>query len=141
MGTLANFNSWDMFAGKTVEVVSKPIYLNHGITSAMLWLGGFVVVPWAEELVFRVLLFYVLLRPVGKWPAVLISSALFSLGHQNQWTEFGWPVGFMLFFFGLLASFIYLRTGRLQWPVIFHAIWCMHHGLFLFAIPSLKAIV
>ncbi len=73
--------------------------------------GG--VIPVTEELVFRRFLFGIL-RPLGMWPALVVTSLLFSLLHNFLY-------GFLsLWMMGAVFQWIYLRTGNLAASVAAH---------------------
>ncbi len=84
---------------------------------------GFVLAPIAEELLFRGALFLLLLRLVGKWPAVLLVSLGFAGAHQIGFSSVNW---FMLAghtVTGVALCVVLLRTHRLRWCILMHAIW------------------
>ena len=71
--------------------------------------------PFAEELFFRGFLLAALVPAVGKVGAVVISSAIFAVGHLTLGTMV--PI----FVTGLLLSWLYLRTRSLWPPIAAHA--------------------
>lgn len=74
-----------------------------------------ILAPILEELVFRKILCEKLL-PLGEGYAILISAAAFGLIHGNFY-QFAY--GFLL---GALFAFIYVKTGKLRYSIILHAI-------------------
>jgi hypothetical protein len=59
--------------------------------AALTWVGIFVFVAVPEELFFRAWVQNLLERRVGRWPALVIASALFGLSHFNKRSEhFNW---------------------------------------------------
>lgn len=66
-----------------------------------------------EELLFRGLILHALL-PFGKWKAVLISSALFSLFHLSP------AQTVYQFIFGIVLALVYLRTKNMLVPMLLH---------------------
>jgi membrane protease YdiL (CAAX protease family) len=88
-----------------------------GLTFAVTLLGAGLLVPLAEELYFRGLLHRWLRSRFSFWPRVLLSSALFGLGHFDS------PgIVASTFFLGLLCA-ITLERGRSLWlPVAIHAV-------------------
>ncbi|MCL2587726.1 MAG: CPBP family intramembrane metalloprotease [Firmicutes bacterium] len=66
-----------------------------------------------EELLFRGLILHALL-PFGKWKAVLISSALFSLFHLSP------AQTVYQFIFGIVLALVYLRTKNMLIPMLLH---------------------
>ncbi|HEX2489612.1 MAG TPA: CPBP family intramembrane glutamic endopeptidase [Blastocatellia bacterium] len=69
--------------------------------------------PFAEEYLFRGLLFRALDREWGGWRAVAASAALFAIYHPPM----AWlPVGLL----GIVGAMLFKNTGRLAPAVIFH---------------------
>ncbi|GAB4217260.1 MAG: hypothetical protein OHK0022_59330 [Roseiflexaceae bacterium] len=79
---------------------------------AMLICGG-VIVPIAEELLFRGVL-YNWLRSRGFWLAALVSSALFGLVHGHL------TIGIIAFVLGLVCAWVYERSRSLWAPIAVH---------------------
>ena len=74
-----------------------------------------LVIPAAEELFFRRLLFGAL-RPLGVFPALFLTAAIFGALH---WFIYGiW----VLTFFGIVLQWIYLRTGNLAAGILAHSV-------------------
>ncbi len=69
--------------------------------------------PVMEELLFRHVITRRLL-PYGEKTAVLLSGLFFGLAHGNFYQLFYSTA------IGMLFSFIYVRTGRLLYPILFH---------------------
>ena len=84
---------------------STPFWAN------LLFCGIFA--PVAEEIVYRKLVID-RLRPLGDLSAVMISGLLFGLIHGNL-SQF-----FYAALFGIVAGFVYVRTGKLRYTVILH---------------------
>jgi membrane protease YdiL (CAAX protease family) len=99
---------------------------------------GFVVVAFSEELVARGYILQNLAAAWGTPAAVIISSALFALGHFfNPGASLVSTAG--LFFAGLLLAAGYLATGRLWLPVGLHLSWNFFQGpLFGFPVSGMK---
>ena len=74
-----------------------------------------VLAPLLEELIFRKLLLDRTAR-YGEKLGVLMSGLLFGLQHQNLYQFF------YAFALGCLFAYVYIRTGRVRYTVIFHAI-------------------
>ncbi|TWT25321.1 CPBP family intramembrane glutamic endopeptidase [Planomicrobium sp. CPCC 101110] len=72
-----------------------------------------VVGPIAEEFIFRGVLLKRIIVKTTMWSGVIISSLIFGMLHADI-------VG--AFLFGVLASLLYLRTGNLLVPILFHAV-------------------
>ena len=74
-----------------------------------------ICAPVVEELVFRKLLLD-RIREYGEGTAILISGLTFGLFHGNLFQFF------YAFGLGALFAYVYLRTGRLRYPIILHVI-------------------
>ena len=75
-----------------------------------------VFAPFAEEYLFRGLLFRALDREWGGWRALLASAAFFAIYHPPlSWL----PVGLL----GVANAFIFKKTGRLAPAVILHMVY------------------
>jgi membrane protease YdiL (CAAX protease family) len=72
--------------------------------------------PFAEEYLFRGLLFRALDREWGGWRAVIGSAAFFAIYHP----PFAWPLVFSL---GVANAVIFKKTGRLAPAVALHMIY------------------
>lgn len=83
-------------------------------------IGAVILAPLMEEPVFRGLLQTCLLNLFGsrRWPALLITAALFSITHY--WVV-PWQNLVPLFVLGLVFGYVYERTGSLLTPVLVHA--------------------
>jgi membrane protease YdiL (CAAX protease family) len=72
--------------------------------------------PFAEEYLFRGLLFRALDREWGGWHAVAGSAAFFAIYHQ----PFAWlPVGLL----GVANALLFKKTGRLAPAVVLHMVY------------------
>lgn len=69
--------------------------------------------PFAEEYLFRGLLFRALDREWGGWRALVGSAAFFTIYHP----PFAWPPVFLV---GLTTAFVFKKTGRLAIAVVVH---------------------
>ncbi len=76
----------------------------------MLVFGGFIV-PIAEEIFFRGLLYSWLRQTLSIWPAILISSALFGVLHGEI------SIAAATFLMGIILAWIYEKSTSL-WPAI-----------------------
>ena len=82
--------------------------------------GVTIAVPLAEELIFRGPAFAALARsPVGKWGAVLISAAAWSLVHLTA----PWLFVAVIFMMGLILGVMLLRFGSLWVTIVCHCVW------------------
>ncbi len=84
-----------------------------------------LVVPWFEEILFRGLLFAVLLKHLAPRHAILVSAALFALMHDAGHL----PV----FVLGATMAALYHRSGRLLVPYALHV---LHNSLVLTVLVS-----
>ena len=72
-----------------------------------------ILAPIIEELVFRKLICDRLL-PLGEGYAIFLSAAIFGLVHGNLFQFF------YAFLVGMLFSYIYVKTGRVRYSLIYH---------------------
>lgn len=72
------------------------------------FLGVAVLTPIWEEMIFRGLFFFILLRKSGFWPAAIISSVVFGVFHADI-------IGSTIF--GLVACYLTYKLGSL-WPAV-----------------------
>jgi uncharacterized protein len=72
-----------------------------------------VIGPIAEEFMFRGVLLKRIIAKTTMWSGVLISSLFFGMLHADF-------VG--AFLFGVLSSLLFLRTGNLLLPILFHSL-------------------
>lgn len=89
----------------TVEVDSSAIVLDA--------IGAIIFAPIMEELVFRGVLFNRLKIRTGIFPAMIISSFIFAIGH-----EFGGMTS--AFIFGICMCILYLKTDNILIPMSVH---------------------
>ena len=83
---------------------------------ALFGFGAVVMAPLAEELLFRGFLFGFLRSRFGAPIALASTSALFALFHPQP------EVFLPIFLVGAVLNWIYIRTGSLAHPIIFHAL-------------------
>jgi membrane protease YdiL (CAAX protease family) len=75
-----------------------------------------VFAPFAEEFLFRGLLFRALDREWGGWRAFVGSAAFFAIYHQ--------PLAWLpVFLVGLTTAFVFKKTGRLAAAVVVHMVY------------------
>lgn len=101
-----------------------------GLASAGLWLG----VGFLEEGSDRGYLLVQLSRCVSFWPAALLTSALFLLGHVANPGE-SWSGIAAAGLIGLVLAYSFLRTGSLWFALGFHAAWDFAES-FVFGVPN-----
>jgi membrane protease YdiL (CAAX protease family) len=85
-----------------------------------LWLSyavmAIVFAPFAEEYLFRGLLFRALDREWGGWRAIVGSAAFFAIYHP--------PLAWLpVFLIGLTTAFVFKKTGRLAAAVVVHMVY------------------
>lgn len=112
LATLALMGLVGLLRGQTVE---NPVDNMADYPLALNLLLGCVIAPVCEEYLFRGLLLN-RLRPYGERFAVWASALCFGLFHGNL-NQF-----FYAFAVGALFSYITLRTGRLRYTILIHAI-------------------
>ena len=110
----AYINSWFCSAiGYTIpdELVLAETYDDP--TVVIMYMGVALAPAFAEEFLFRGV-FYTNLRPYGRTQAILISSLMFALMHQN--------IGqlFYTFVAGIAMALMYELTGSIWCSVFFH---------------------
>ena len=81
-----------------------------------------------EELIFRGVLFYILLKKIGQVKAIIISAAAFGIYHWFSFGVFGNPVQMTFVFFitgimGLVLAYGYAKTYSLYIPIGIHFGW------------------
>jgi membrane protease YdiL (CAAX protease family) len=79
-------------------------------------LNSAVATPLVEETLFRGLLFAALIQWVPAWLAVLLSSLVFALWHQEPYRILPLTV------LGIGLAYIYYRSGTLWAPIAAHAL-------------------
>lgn len=87
-----------------------------------------IVGPIVEEFIFRGVILHRLMRKTSMWGGILISSILFGFLHADM-------IG--AFFFGVIASLLFLKTGNLLIPILMHMINNTIAVLLMFVEPAL----
>jgi membrane protease YdiL (CAAX protease family) len=88
----------------------------------------FTGVGFGEELITRAIIFRLLMRAAGMWPAIILSSILFGAGHLgNPNATWLGAVAIAVEAGTMLAGF-YLLTGRLWMSVGVHIAWNVMQG-------------
>lgn len=112
----------ERLSGKTpVNPVDETLGSGSLIISA-LCVG--ILFPILEELLFRRLLCNKLL-PLGEKKTIIISAAIFGFIHGNLY-QFAYA-----FLLGLIFGYIYVKTGKLIYTIIFHCIINLFSGVFV----------
>lgn len=89
-----------------------------------------------EEILYRGLLLTVLAAAVGLWPAVILSSAIFGLGHAYQgWKGFGKTAAA-----GLALALLAVGSGSLFVPMLVHLVGDLTAGRLLAAASKAPAL-
>jgi membrane protease YdiL (CAAX protease family) len=89
---------------------------------ALLYAIGFFFVGMTEEFLMRGYLQSALGSGIGFWPAALVLSFLFGLGHIQNIGE-DWFGAVMAGSFGILAAFALFRTGNIWFAIGMHLGW------------------
>jgi membrane protease YdiL (CAAX protease family) len=81
-----------------------------------------------EELIFRGVLFYILIKRLGMWWAIAISSISFGIYHWFSHETFGNPVQMIITFIttglmGFVYAYGYVKTFSLYVPIAIHLGW------------------
>lgn len=93
----------------------------------MLVLTVAVVAPIVEEMVFRGFMYGGFERSLGAFPAVLLTSAVFTVMHfQYNYYEL-----LSIFVLGLVLAWARMKTQSLWTPIVMHAV---NNGLALMAV-------
>lgn len=108
MISLTPLPEWSPGFEEVGEVLYSPPFLIQ-------ILGPGLVIPAAEEMIFRGLMFAPLRDRMAFWPAALISAVLFGLYHGNLLQ------GVYAFLLGLVMAWLYERFQTLAAPWVFHA--------------------
>ena len=83
-----------------------------------------ILFPILEEILFRRLLCHKLL-PLGEKKAIIISALIFGFIHGNLY-QFAYA-----FLLGLIFGYIYVKTGKLIYTIVFHCIINLFSGVFV----------
>ena len=108
---LGNTLSMILSRGEAVNAVAEMALDNHPLKVLFM----VILAPILEELLFRRAIID-RTRCYGERTAVIFSALTFGLIHQNLFQFF------YAFGVGLIMGYLYLRTGRLRYSVILHAI-------------------
>ena len=101
---------------------------------ALLWAAAFLLVGFFEELLFRGYPQFTLATGIGFWPAALVLSGLFWLGHMQNPGE-TWVGGLSVALFALAVCVSLRLTGSLWFAIGMHAAgdWC---ETYFFGVPD-----
>ena len=94
-----------------------------------IWLNAIVSAPIAEEVLFRGLVFRVLLERLTIWSALALSALLFALIHLPYWwlSAAAPPAALVLrlgsmFVYGVFFALLYHWSGSLYAPIVCHVL-------------------
>ena len=122
--------SWLLFycdiTGSSVMPITKSSGTNllSLVSITALHLKACLVSPIIEEITFRVAIFLLLLRKIGKWPAVILSSLLFGAMHifgACPVPGFNWFYALNAALVGIVACVVLLVTHRVRWCIVLHS--------------------
>lgn len=100
-------------------------FLLHGsdvVKYGLLWAAVFLATSVFEESYCRGYVLRVLAGGIGFWPAAVLLSFFFALGHLSNKGENWWGI-LMLVVMGLVLAFSVWRTGSLWFAIGNHAAW------------------
>jgi membrane protease YdiL (CAAX protease family) len=95
-----------------IEARGRGDWIGLGILA----LGAVAVAPVVEEVLFRGFLFGALRERIGPKAGAVAASAIFAAFHVYP------EVVVPIFFVGLVLNLVYLRTGSLVHPILFHVL-------------------
>lgn len=104
--------------------------LNPGFNLTLLWNGIWYNVKSVlfEELIFRGVLFYLMIKKLGSRNAILVSAIAFGIYHWFSFGVLGNPIAMLVVFLitgaaGIVYALGYERTGSLYIPIALHFGW------------------
>lgn len=104
--------------------------LNPKLTAGLIWEGIWWNIKSVlfEELIFRGVLFYILIKKLGHTKAIIISAIAFGIYHWFSQGSFGNPVQMAITFvitgtMGLVYAYGYSKTFSLYIPIAIHLGW------------------
>lgn len=104
--------------------------LNPGFNLTLLWNGIWYNVKSVlfEELIFRGVLFYLMIKKLGSRNAILVSAIAFGIYHWFSFGVLGNPIAMLVVFIitgaaGIVYALGYERTGSLYIPIALHFGW------------------
>lgn len=101
---------------QTAQQLLQQFLEAEGARTPMIWLSMCLVIPFAEELLFRGALYGGLRARVGPWPAAFLSALIFAILHESA------TVLLPLFGLGVVLAWIYERTGSIAAPTLVHVL-------------------
>jgi membrane protease YdiL (CAAX protease family) len=117
--------------------------LNPSFDGPMLWKGIWwnLKSVFFEELIFRGVLLYILIKKLGAMKAMVISSVAFGIYHWFSFEVFGNPGQMIVVFLttglmGFVYAFAYVRTGSILTPAAIHFGWNFTQGFIFSSGPT-----
>lgn len=101
---------------------------------ALFWLAVFILVAITEELITRGYPLFALSQGIGFWPAAVLMSILFGIGHAGNKGEDYVGIGAAILV-GLVLAYSLKWTGSLWWAMGFHLGWDWAET-FLYGVPD-----
>jgi membrane protease YdiL (CAAX protease family) len=110
--------------------VLNPLFTGKLLAEGLWWHIKSVLF---EELIFRGVIFYILIRRLGVWKAILISATAFGIYHWFSHEVLGNIPGMMITFLitgimGIVYAYGYARTFSLYVPCAIHLGWNFTQG-------------
>jgi membrane protease YdiL (CAAX protease family) len=107
------FLKYDFILPLKSEIVESIKYMNTEVFG-LYYLHAIIISPILEETLFRGILYVPLVRKVGRFTAIILTSLI--------WTEqhFQLGAGIRIFILGVILAWLYDRRGSLIDPIIFH---------------------
>lgn len=96
----------------------------NSATAPLFAVAAVLVTPFAEELLYRGMLFQSLRARLGLWPGIGLSALAFTLGHLSATgtTQSNLLVFVAIFPLGMAFAWIFHRRGTLLVPVLAHMV-------------------
>jgi CAAX protease family protein len=139
IGSLAGFLAISgtlltMFLLHGFSITGLAIHGTTILSSLGGWAIAYLLVGLFEEFAFRGYLQFTLASGIGFWPAAVVMSGLFGLGHLVADPNENVVGASAVVLFGLLLCFFLRRTGNLWCAVGFHAAY--DWGQMLYGVPD-----
>lgn len=106
-------NSIDSLQGRTDMLLPEGSNTVGGFLLILLFAG--ILVPISEELFFRGLLHRWFSQRLTLWPAILLSSLIFAIGHFDSFA-----VAVSAFIAGMVHAYAYEKSKTLWLPILLH---------------------
>jgi membrane protease YdiL (CAAX protease family) len=120
--TLASLLVWSLVKARYLLVEPAATDFGEIVLYGVEWALAFAFLAAKEELLFRGYLQKTLGRPIGFWPAAVVSSGLFAVVHLTSRVD-AWFYVVAAFMAGLVFSLALRESGSLWWGIGFHAAW------------------